>query len=187
MIDVRHLIFSILVLCANTSAGVTANDYQIEVSKSSRELRVLESNQVIRTFNIALGKNGNGTKRRLGDNLTPAGTYKVIEFKTDSKFHFFMQLNYPNTIDAWHGYRDQIIDSMEFSQIVNAIKNNKLPPQHTALGGYIGIHGIGEITGEKLEIHEAFNWTEGCVALKNEDINELRKYVSLGTMVVIRE
>ena len=61
-----------------------------------------------------------------------------------------------------------------------------MPPQNTRLGGYIGIHGVGEVTREKMKIHRAVNWTDGCIALTNKDINTLRKYVSIGTPVIIR-
>lgn len=110
-----------------------------------------------------------------------------MDFRPDSKFHYFMLINYPNLLDAWHGYRDKTITPGEFKQIASAYHYNHMPPQNTALGGYIGIHGIGEVTGKKIKIHERYNWTEGCVALRNEEINELRNYVSIGTRVTITE
>ena len=98
-----------------------------------------------------------------------------------------MQINYPNVLDAWHGYQNDLISSSEFKSIATAYANNNMPPQNTALGGYIGLHGIGDITPEKLDIHGKFNWTEGCIALKNEEISELRNYITIGTQVLIRE
>lgn len=97
-----------------------------------------------------------------------------------------MQLDYPNLLDAWYGYKDKIISSNEFKKIVMAFKNNQTPPQDTLLGGYIGIHGLGEVNEEILNIHEINNWTEGCIALKNEEINELRQFVSIGTPITIK-
>ena len=96
-----------------------------------------------------------------------------------------MQINYPNLLDAWHGYRNGLISASEFRTIAQAYKNTKMPPQNTALGGYIGIHGLGETNVEKLRIHATQNWTEGCIALKNQEIDELRHYVSIGTPVSI--
>jgi len=110
-----------------------------------------------------------------------------MEFKEDSKFHFFMQIDYPNLLDAWYGYNNKIISASEFKEIATAYKNNQMPPQHTSLGGYIGIHGLGEITKKKLKIHNTYNWTEGCIAIRNEEISELRKYVSIGTRIIIKE
>ncbi len=98
-----------------------------------------------------------------------------------------MQLDYPNLLDAWYGYKNNVITAGEFKKIAFAFKGKQRPPQNTALGGYIGIHGLGESTREKLKIHEALNWTEGCIALKNGEINALRQYVSIGTRVTIKE
>ncbi len=166
---------------------VCASPYQLEISKSDQELLVKDDGNVIKRYRTASGKGGTGTKRRLGDNKTPVGTYRIVNFKADSKFHYFMQLDYPNLIDAWHGYKNEIISAKEFKQIASAYKNELTPPQNTALGGYIGIHGIGVPSEEKLEIHALHNWTEGCIALKNDEINELRQYVSIGTRVIIKE
>ena len=80
-----------------------------------------------------------------------------------------------------------VITRGEFDRIISALRINALPPQNTALGGAIGIHGIGPETPEKLHIHEHLNWTEGCIALRNNEIHELRPYVGIGTRVVIIE
>ena len=173
----------LIVLCQAAAAA----PYSIEISKSDRILVVKQNKKIVKKYNIAHGRGGKGTKIRLGDNKTPTGTYRAIDFKTNSKFHFFIQLNYPNPLDAWRGYRNEVISAAEFKQIIQAYKRKTLPPQSTGLGGYIGIHGIGLMTAEKSRIHEAHNWTEGCIALRNEEVNELKKYIALGTKVVIRE
>jgi len=165
----------------------SGNSYSLEVSKSSQELIVKEGDQVIKRFRISIGRGGDGTKRQRGDNKTPIGTYKILDFKANSRFHFFMLINYPNQVDAWHGYIDNRINAREFKQIIVANRNNQVPPQNTILGGYIGLHGIGEITEQKLSIHNKENWTEGCIALTNEEISELRNYVTIGTTIQIRE
>ena len=161
--------------------------YSLEVSKSSQELVVKNGDQIIKRFNISVGRGGDGTKRKIGDNKTPIGTYKIVDFNEDSRFHFFMLINYPNQRDAWHGYIDNLINARQYKQIVTATQNNILPPQNTELGGYIGLHGIGEVTEDKLSIHNKGNWTEGCIALTNEEISELRKYVTIGTSIEIKE
>jgi murein L,D-transpeptidase YafK len=174
-----------LILYPATKAS--SNPYTLEVSKSSQELLIKEGQEVIKRYRVAFGKGGNGGKRQLGDNKTPIGTYKILEFRENSRFHFFMLINYPNTIDAWYGYKNNLIDGKEFKDIVKAATSNALPPQDTSLGGYLGLHGIGEVNEEKLSIHDQHNWTEGCIALKNEEITELRQYVSIGTTILINE
>ena len=185
--ELLFLILTVLLLTVSTPAFASTNPYHIEISKASQELAVHDGDNIIKTFRIALGKGGNGSKRHMGDNKTPIGHYKVVEFNMESKFHFFMQINYPNILDAWYGYKDDLISSTEFKSIAEAYANNQLPPQDTALGGHIGLHGIGDMTPEKLDIHAKHNWTDGCIALKNEEISELRNYITIGTRVLIRE
>lgn len=164
-----------------------ADDTWIQISKSQQELLVKRGNVTVRSYHIAYGRGGNGSKRQFGDNKTPTGVYRIADFKPDSRFFMFMLLDYPNLSDAWHGYKDRLIDASQFRRISVAYRDHELPPQDTALGGYIGIHGIGDVTREKLHIHSFDNWTEGCIALTNEDIADLRKFVSVGTTVVINK
>lgn len=170
---------------AATAASI--EEYQLVIDKSSEQLLVKRGDTIVRRYRAATGRGGDGAKHRQGDKKTPIGVYKIVDFKNDSRFHFFMQLDYPNLLDAWYGYKNQIIDAHEFRAITTAVKQEKIPPQDTALGGYIGIHGIGEITREKELIHKGQNWTAGCIALTNEEIIDLRQYVDIGTRVVIHE
>ena len=178
------LSFSLL-LCSNAFA--VDDQFDLVISRSSQELKIMEGEQIVRQFHISYGKGGKGAKRILGDSKTPLGVYKIINFKGNSKFYFFMQLDYPNLLDAWYGYKNKIISATEFKNITIAIKNNDIPPQNTKLGGYIGIHGLGDTTDKKLAIHNEMNWTQGCIAMTNEEINDLKKYVDIGTRVIINE
>ena len=178
--------FVLLFLIFSVS-GVQASTYQLEVIKSANELVVKEGKDVIKRYRISIGKGGHGTKTRSGDSKTPVGSYKIMEMHDQTRFHFFMHINYPNSLDAWYGYNNNLINGREFKEIVSALKSDHLPPQDTALGGSIGLHGIGEITQEKLSIHDRLDWTEGCIALTNEEISELRQFVSVGTTIIIRD
>ncbi|HSR62402.1 MAG TPA: L,D-transpeptidase [Gammaproteobacteria bacterium] len=187
----KHAIFLLLVtgLWAALPRYSTALEpgYKLVISKSEQQLSVVMNDKVIKEYRIAFGKGGKGTKRRLGDKKTPVGVYKIIDFKDDSRFHYFMQLDYPNLLDAWYGYKNSVISAREFKAIANAFRTKKKPPQDTKLGGYIGIHGLGETNDQKLMIHNDFNWTQGCIAITNEQINDLRQYVTIGTQVIIEE
>jgi murein L,D-transpeptidase YafK len=176
-----------LILVPAPVHGAQAEPYHIEVYRKEKRLLLLRGDQVIRSYHVAFGRGGSGAKRRAGDNKTPLGVYRIADFNSDSKFHFFMLLDYPNVVDAWHGYRNAVIDAGDFRAIATAYSSHRLPPQDTPLGGRIGIHGIGDTTEERLRIHELQDWTEGCIALTNEEISELRRFVSIGTRVVIRE
>lgn len=162
-------------------------DYAIEIDKSDRVLVVKHGTRVERRFQIATGKGGLGDKRIRGDNKTPLGTYHITDFNEGSSFELFMRLNYPNLKDAFFGLKNRLITRGDFDRIVDALRADQRPPQNTPLGGAIGIHGLGEETAERLKVHRVLDWTQGCIALDNRDVNELRHYVKVGTKVVIRE
>lgn len=164
-----------------------ASEYQILISKKNKELIVEKAGEIIKKYHIASGKGGKGTKRKQGDSKTPQGVYRVSKFKDSSRFHYFIQLDYPNLIDAWYGYKNKTIDANDFKRIASAYKKREAPPQDTALGGFIGIHGLGEENEEKLTIHQEINWTEGCIALTNSDVIDLKKFIDIGTPVIIKE
>ncbi|RME33723.1 MAG: L,D-transpeptidase [Gammaproteobacteria bacterium] len=161
--------------------------YVIEVIKSQKKLLVRHGDRVEKVFQAAVGKGGPGDKLRRGDHKTPVGTYRIVGFNPNSRYSLFMQLNYPNIKDAFFGLKGGLISREQFDAIVRALKEGRLPPQDTPLGGAIGIHGLGEENGKKLVIHRNYNWTEGCIALTNAEVRELRRYITIGTKVVIRE
>ena len=183
---ISALVATVLVLLCNISYAIGPG-FDIVISKSRQELAVIRNDQIVKQYRISVGKGGSGAKRKLGDKKTPIGVYKIVDFRNESKFHYFMQLDYPNLLDAWYGYKNNIISATEFKEIAVAYKTRQKPPQDTKLGGYIGIHGLGLENEEKLQIHNGFNWTDGCIALTNEEINELKQYVAIGTKVIIKE
>lgn len=162
-------------------------NYVIEIIKSKQTLLVKHGNRIAKRFHVALGSGGPGDKRHRGDDKTPIGVYRIVKFRDSDKFFMFMMLNYPNVKDAFFGLKDKVIDRSQFDKIINAVKEHKIPPQNTRLGGFIGIHGLGQVDREKLAIHEHYNWTQGCIALTNAQIEDLRHYVGIGTKVVINE
>jgi len=166
---------------------VDAAPYEIEIDKTRRQLVVRDGDTVKKTFPIALGRGGRGAKQYYGDNKTPVGTYRIVGFNERSRFEVFLRLNYPNLKDAFYGLREKRISRRDFNRIASALRANRVPPQNTPLGGSIGIHGIGEETPERIQIHDHLDWTEGCIALRNAEVHELRALVDLGTRVVIRE
>ncbi len=163
------------------------HDYELEIIKSERMLLVKRGAKIEKVFRMASGRGGPGDKHYRGDHRTPVGTYRVVKIKHSSRFYTFLQLNYPNVKDAFYGLRGRMISEYDFDRIVSAQKYHEIPPQNTALGGAIGIHGIGAVTQQKWDIHQNVDWTEGCIALTNEQIDTLQEYVGVGTKVVITE
>ena len=180
---VKLIYLALLALLAGQ--GAEAGEYQLRIAKQDNELVVERAGERVRTYRIASGKGGRGAKRRQGDNKTPVGAYQILHGRESGRFDYFMHLGYPNLSDAWRGYKDRVISAAEFKRIALAHKQGRMPPQDTGLGGFIGIHGLGQTDAEKLAIHEEFNWTEGCIALTNEEIRELRQFIQPGTTVLI--
>jgi murein L,D-transpeptidase YafK len=179
------IVVAALALCSRISSADPG--YTLEVNKTAQTLLVKQGHKIERAFKVALGLAGNGEKASVGDGLTPTGTYRIVKLNEGSKFSLFMQLNYPNLKDAYYGLKHGLINQQEFNAILDALDRGEIPPQNTGLGGLIGIHGLAEANDITLAIHRNFNWTKGCIALTNAEIRALRRYVELGTRVVIRD
>lgn len=148
---------------------------RLVVHKTSRTLDVYDGLLLVKTYPIALGFAPDGDKEREGDGKTPLGTFYVFTKNPKSQFHLSLGLSYPSKEDAKRGLASGLISTVEHDAIVSAINAGKMPPQKTALGGEIYIHGGGTDS----------DWTWGCTALKNEDIEELFRAVEVGTPVEI--
>jgi murein L,D-transpeptidase YafK len=152
----------------------------------TRELKmeVKDGDKTVEVFNhIAIGRGGAGFKQHRGDNITPIGTYKIGWINTSSPFRRFFGLNYPDPASAQRAFDRGEVSYQDFQNVLNAHEHNAVPPQNTPLGGRIGIHGLGR--GD-LGIHENFNWTKGCIALTNKEIDRLAQWVDEGTVVKIK-
>lgn len=160
--------------------------YEVLIVKSKRLLIVKKGSRFIKKYQVALGQGGAGDKRVEGDKHTPEGKYKVVGLRPSHKFYYFIQLNYPNRQDALAGYKKGLISWEELVRIYQAHQQkNGIPLQRTRLGGFIGIHGLGKETPQKLLIQRNINWTQGCIALTNAAMDELRQFIRLGTPVTI--
>lgn len=149
----------------------------IIIKKSERLLQVFDGGQLVKKYKIVLGFAPKGNKTSEGDGKTPEGKFYVFTKNPESKFHLSLGLSYPNIEAAQRGLKDQIVSREEFEAIELAINEKRMPPQKTALGGEIYIHGGGIET----------DWTQGCVALKNEEIEEIFDLIPVGAEVEIEE
>ncbi len=139
------------------------NSYAILVEKIPPVLHLYQSGKKKYTFEAEFGSNWLGDKKSRGDMATPEGKYFVTKKLSggSTKYHKALMINYPNKVDV-----------QEFNE---RIRNGQLPAD-ASIGDLIEIHGEGGKGG---------NWTQGCVALKNSDMDMLFKYVSKGTPVTI--
>ena len=174
-----------LFICVCFSSTVYADsDIWLLVDTKARKIEVKKGDQTVETLSqIAIGRGGAGLKSHRGDNITPFGNYRIGWIGEKSSFKRFFGLTYPSTEDAEHALRQGKIDQMTYYRIVSAHQNNQIPPQNTPLGGQIGIHGLGRADER---VHKAFDWTHGCIALTNGQIDHLSHLVDTGTVVKIK-
>ncbi len=150
---------------------------KIVISKSEHRLYLFEDDRLVKSYPVGLGKIPHGDKVRQGDHRTPDGLFYVCTKNPRSRFHLALGISYPSIEDARRGLRQGLITYREYQEIVTAIRQGRRPPWNTALGGAICIHGGGAYA----------DWTEGCIALDNRDIEELYRIVPVGTPILIVE
>jgi murein L,D-transpeptidase YafK len=148
------------------------------------ELAIKKDNETITTLkNIAIGQEGAGQKLKRGDNITPVGHYRIAWINHHSPFYLFFGFDYPSIKDAFVALNKGLIDHKTYYRIVDSHVEGKIPPQNTVLGGQIGIHGLGKAD---IKIHQLMNWTQGCIALTNHQIDILSRWVEIGTRVEVK-
>ena len=165
---------------AEVVAGAGGGTFPLErarvvVHKAARTLELYDGDRAVKTYEIALGTNPTDAKRKEGDGCTPEGRYAVCTKNERSRHHLFLGLSYPNKEDAARGLRAGLITQAQYEAIVGALEAGKRPPWHTRLGGEVGLHGGGTES----------DWTRGCVALSDKDVEELFLLLELGSEVVI--
>ncbi len=132
---------------------------------------------------IAIGRAGVVRLRRRDDNATPLGTFRIAWINDHSVFHRFFGFDYPTPPYVWRAFDHDLIGPETVRRILWAVRHHRLPPQDTPLGGDLGIHGLGHADPW---IHRRLNWTGGCIALTNAQIDRLARWVRIGTKVVVR-
>ena len=147
--------------------------YTIAIYKSRRTLQLSKNDEIVDRFPIGLGASS-GDKFVTGDYKTPLGSFQIVD-KSPSQFHKWLGLNYPNEEDAWRGRRTGLLTWIEFWYLQVENLNGRIPYGSGPLGGAIGLHGGGATN----------DWTLGCIALNNDDIDTIYELVQPGTRVHI--
>jgi murein L,D-transpeptidase YafK len=175
----------LLLCCGFFSFAVSADsDVWLLVDTAARKIEVKIGEQTLETLNeIAIGRGGAGLKNHRGDNITPFGNYRIGWVGERSSFRKFFGLTYPSMEDAEIALQKGIIDRFTYNRIITAHQFHQIPPQDTPLGGQIGIHGLGHADAR---IHKSFDWTHGCIALTNTQIDHLSQLIDTGTVVKIK-
>ena len=173
-----------IALHGTARAGHPARNAWILVDTKSETLSVFRGDQLVeRFYRIAIGRGGLSTDRTRGDGTTPLGTFHINRIHPSAQFELFFGIDFPRPEHARRAFHAGRIGLRDYERILAASERNRPPPQDTALGGALGIHGLGN--GSK-RVHQAFNWTQGCIALTNQQIESLAHWVYRGMRVEVR-
>lgn len=132
------------------------------MEKRARRLTLWYAGSVVREFRVSLGSSPVGAKRRAGDNRTPEGRYAIVGRNDRSRFYRSLHISYPSAEDR-----------------LAAVQAGHSP------GGAIMIHGLPAGAGWIGKHHAGFDWTRGCIAVTNEEIDEIWQLVADGTPIDI--
>ena len=136
---------------------------RVVIEKSKRTMTLMSGGMVLKTYKVALGGQPVGAKQRIGDHKTPEGLYVVDQKKAVSQFHRALHTSYPSARDKENA------------------RNLGVSP-----GGDVEIHGLGAKYGWVGAAHRQMDWTDGCIAVTNEEIDEIWPLVAVGTTVEIK-
>lgn len=136
---------------------------KVIVVKSRRVMMLLNNSSIVRTYRIALGKQPVGTKVRAGDHKTPEGSYTLVSRNPKSNYHLSIKISYPSESDAQNA------------------KKLGVPP-----GGGIMIHGLPQGLGDLGKLHRHWDWTDGCIAVSDSEMDEIWQLVADGTPIEIK-
>jgi murein L,D-transpeptidase YafK len=142
---------------------------EIRIFKAAHRLELVSEGRVVKTFKVAIGPGGDGPKRMEGDKVTPVGTYRV-NTHIKGLYRHFLGVSYPNDED-----RARYAESKRKGEI----------PRGVGIGHSIGIHGVG--SPEWKGVHKQSDWTLGCIALDDDEIDEVARRAKDGTKVVISD
>lgn len=162
------------------------NNTSLLIDRKNYSLSIYEDTVLIKTCRANFGRNINNPKCRQDDDATPVGEYMICSIDTVNKYHKFLQLNYPNLINAEEALVKGIISQKQYDKLSFEFYYGDCPDQDTDLGGNIGIHGLGEYNVIFKNLPFVFNWTNGSIAISNEDVDEIYSIVKIGTKVVIK-
>lgn len=140
------------------------------VDKSDYVLQLWYRKRILRSYKAVFGPSPMADKRMEGDRCTPEGRFKIASKNAGSKYTRFMGLDYPN-------------DSS--TKRFNALKASGSIPATARIGNSVGIHGIWPGGDDMIDM--GIGWTDGCIAIKNKDIEELFTVVGVGTKVIVKK
>jgi murein L,D-transpeptidase YafK len=154
----------LLTLCTSVALAVPQEKAtRILVLKKEHKMELFSGDKIIKTYTVALGRGGLAPKQRQGDHLTPEGLYQIDRRNSNSRFYRALHVSYPNETDRERA-RKLGVDP----------------------GGDIMIHGIRNGLGWLGSMQSTIDWTNGCIAVTDAEMDEIWNLVPDGTPVEIR-
>ena len=162
---------------------------RVVVLKSKRRLELWSGPTLVKVYRVALGNNPSGAKKRQHDSRTPEGRFYICtRNSTNSAFHVFLGLSYPGIPDAVRGKKTGLISPREYMMIRNRLASRGTPLWETRLGGWVGIHGgtDNKYAQKQMGKRGRTDWTAGCIAVTDREIEEIHRATVLGSPVWVR-
>jgi murein L,D-transpeptidase YafK len=156
---------------AERNSWVSTERAFVLVDNSCGTVNVYQYGHLTKTYPAVFGRNP-GKKSHEGDQRTPSGLYMIIDKGEHSRWKRFLRLDYPNANDTVQYWKN--------------LEEGKVPKRtdgYPGPGGAIGIHGTDNEAFNRAKI----NWTLGCISLFNKDVQELANFVTVGTLVYIKD
>jgi murein L,D-transpeptidase YafK len=150
------------------TSNLPMGQLRIIIDKSKYELSVYDAKGWYATYPVVFGNASLEDKKMEGDKLTPEGSFRIINKRIHEKWDRYMGLDYPTK---------ESLDKFNRRKAMGVI------PRWARPGGGVGIHGCWP--KEDFVVDRYTNWTDGCIALKRADIEDLYSYVPLGTPIYI--
>lgn len=166
---------------------LSTDEPNILVDKSDERLYLVRFGEILTIedqevyWDISLGTVPTGHKLEEGDKKTPEGLYLYTDYNASSSYHGSLLIHYPSPIDAAQAVEDGRITTTVQQEIQRADKNQQPPPMLTGMGGYILVHGTHKKGENLFPSNVRYLYTDGCVGMSNDDIDELRTYLSEDT------
>lgn len=161
-------------------------DVNVIIDRKTFTLNVYEDTVLIKSYRASFGRNLKDKKKSSNDGATPVGEYKICDIQNHPSFYKFLKINYPNLDDANEALRKSFLTQRDYNELRFQFYYEDCTNSDTPLGGNVGIQGIGRLNAILKNLPFVYNWTNGSIAISNEDINELLTVVKKGTKVVIK-
>ena len=162
------------------------DDVNLIVDRKTYTLNLYEYTVFVKSYRASFGRNLQDKKKSANDGATPVGEYKICDIQDDETYYKFLKLNYPNLEDAVDALRKSVITQRQFNEIKFQFYYEDCIDDNTYLGGNVGIHGLGRLNSIFKNLPFVYNWTDGSVAISNENLDELLTVIHKGTKVVIK-